>query len=609
MKYTTHLFLFLGIGVCMPLAAHAGDISYGTLVEQHGDTLLIEYKGPAGTRYATCGIAKGTCAKTATKRPTLAPPILGTTVYPRSADGTLGVYALKLGASTRYLLYDTSGTRAKKIALLPYTTPDASVSLSKNNDAVILKCGLTYTRYDIATKRLTTLTLARELSFLSLSPSASYLAGYNYETLRHEVWRFDTGTQLNGPSAMQSYLEFSDDESRVAFLEDVEGFRTLYTMRTDGLGTEHPRSLAPLTKPKTETEDYLFIGTRLYFLANVDGPLEWDLWQYDGNTTTRVEEDVSYGDFLKRVPGADARLAYLATRGKNTNVTLLSPASGKKTVLKALKDAPLPDTITREVAVYGGRTGVLLAPKAAKRSSKPDLFIWMHGGPQRQVAKGYHPYLSYAVYDELLERLAAGGSYVFKVDYTGSTGYGAAFRDALDMHIGTVEITDIANVIKDITREKRVGKVYLIGNSYGGYMALRGMVAMPTAIDGAVSINGVSDWYSLIQEIPSSPFRELFDGVPDTANLDAYLAASVFTGMEQLTANDKVLVVWGKQDSTVPVWQSTKYVAYAKEKGVNLETLSFPDEDHIIRTRKNLNALCSALVKRFDLSGVSCTRT
>ena len=163
------------------------------------------------------------------------------------------MYALKLGTSTRYLLYDTNSTRAKKLAALPYTGSDATVSLSKNNDAVILKRGLTYTRYDIATKRLAELTLTHELSFLSLSPSASYLAGYNYETLRHEIWRFDTGVKLNGPSAMQSYLEFSDDESRVAFLDDVEGFRTLYTMRTDELGTEHPRSLAPLTKPKTET--------------------------------------------------------------------------------------------------------------------------------------------------------------------------------------------------------------------------------------------------------------------------------------------------------------------------------------------------------------------
>ena len=72
----------------------------------------------------------------------------------------------------------------------------------------------------------------------------------------------------------------------------------------------------------------------------------------------------------------------------------------------------------------------------------------------------------------------------------------------------------------------------------------------------------------LYEVITSSPFKALFNGVPDTTNLDAYLQASVFTGMEKLTDNDKVVVVWGEEDSTVPVWQSTKYVDYAKELGV-----------------------------------------
>ena len=137
-------------------------------------------------------------------------------------------------------------------------------------------------------------------------------------------------------------------------------------------------------------------------------------------------------------------------------------------------------------------------------------------------------------------------------------------------------------------------------------MALRGIVDTPKTLAGAISINGVSDWYGLIQQIPTSPFKDLFNGVPDTHNLDAYLQASVFTGMEKLSKDDKVLVVWGERDSTVPVSQSTKYVDYAKTKNVNVSTLKFPDEEHIIRDRKNLNTLCKSIVSTFDIPSVSC---
>lgn len=587
-----------------PFAASAGELHYGTIVEQYGSKLTLEYKGPAGTRYYVCDTEREACTDKGTKRPNLAPKILGNRSYVRSADGSLGVYATTLGSRTYYTLYRLSGTHVKKLALIPYTTPGATVSVSKNNNAVIFKLGQTYTRYDIAKKSLHTLSLPYSLAFISLSPSAHFLTGYYYPTLQHEIWNFTDGTVIDLAPSMQSYVEFSEDESQLAYLDDVGGFKTLKTMHMKDIQSPKPTVVA-LTKPNTETEDYLFVGSTLYFLANSAGPLAWDLYRFDGGTPEKVAEQVSYGDFLKRIHTPDATyLAYLTTQGKNTDIALTTPR-GATITFDPAPASPLPDTLTRTVRSVAGRTGVLLSPKdTGKRTGT--LFIWLHGGPQRQVAQGYHPYLSYAVYDELLERLAAGGNDVFKLDYTGSTGYGAAFRKALDMHIGDVEITDTRNAVTALSRELGSKTVYLIGNSYGGYMALRGIVDMPKLVSGAVSINGVSDWYGLIEQIPSSPFRELFNGVPDTTNLDAYFKASVFTGLDKLPNTRRVLVVWGEQDHTVPVWQSTKYVAYAKTQGVHVQTLSFPTEEHIIRERKNLDALCSAITSTFNLKGVAC---
>ena len=603
---TTSIFLTLAaILLVVPSFVEAGEIQYGSLKSQHGDTLLLEYKGPTGPKYFTC-TPDNNCASKGSTLPSILPSLLGSKTYKTSADGTLAVKPFSVGALSYNFLYDISGEKPKKLALIPYTKTTATVHFAKNNNAIVFQEGTTFTRYDIATKKLSTLKLNQQLSFLQISPNATYVTGYNYNTLKHELWKFADGKLTNGPSSMQSYFEFSHDESRVAFLEDKSGYRTLFTMSANDLGKSVTPSLRQLTKPNTETEDYLFVGTNLYFMANVDGPLEWDLFSYDGTAISSVDTDVSYGDFLKLVrTKGDSYLAYLKTVGKNTNVVLHSPKLSKATTLTPVKDSPASTNITREVKEYGGSNGVLLSPKKVT-SKGGNLFIWMHGGPMRQVAKGYHPYLSYAVYDELLERLVDGGNYVYKIDYSGSTGYGAEFKKALDMKIGSVEMKEVANAIKEIKADKKITNVYLIGNSYGGYMALRGIVDTPKTLAGAISINGVSDWYGLIQQIPTSPFKDLFNGVPDTHNLDAYLQASVFTGMEKLSKDDKVLVVWGERDSTVPVSQSTKYVDYAKTKNVNVSTLKFPDEEHIIRDRKNLNTLCKSIVSTFDIPSVSC---
>lgn len=578
----------------IPASTHAAEIQYGSLKEQKGDTLILEYKGPGGTMYYTCDAVDTDCTKRGSTSPDIFPSVLGSKTYVKSADGRLAVRPFKVGTLNYYFLYDISGDKPVKKALIPYLKPGATISFAKNNDAVLFTNGLTYTRYDIATKKQSSVTLTQNLAFSSISPSGTYVTGYNYGTQVHELWNTKTGQKYNGPSAMQSYLEFSEDESRIAYLEDVDGFRTLRTMKTSEVGAGATPSMVQLTKPKTETEDYLFVGNTLYFMANVDGPLEWDLFSYDAkaNKISSVDRDVSYGDFLKRVRTSEgSMLAYLKVTGKNADLYVALSGSAPKKLAAAPASAAA-STITRTVATYGGPTGVLLAPAKDDKKAK-NLFIWMHGGPMRQIAKGHHPYLSYAVYDELLEKLAEGGNYVYKLDYTGSTGYGAAFKNGLKMKVGDTEIKDVKNAIAAIKKDKKIDNVYLIGNSYGGYMAFRGIVDMPTTVDGAVSIAGVSDWYGLISDIPTSPFKEVFNGVPDSHNLDAYFKASVFTGMDKLTKDHKVLVVWGENDATVPVNQSKKYLEYAKTQKATVDSLMFPDEDHILRKRSNLDKLCN----------------
>src|SRR5690606_35926548 len=138
-------------------------------------------------------------------------------------------------------------------------------------------------------------------------------------------------------------------------------------------------------------------------------------------------------------------------------------------------------------------------------------------------------------------------------------------------------------------------EVYLIGNSYGGYMALKASVENPNLYDGAISINGVSDWLSLIQQIPSSPFSTQFGGGLNETTQPLYLAASVYTKTMNLD-NDPVLVAYATEDRTVPPNQSTRFIAFAEALDKNIIDLPLEGEDHVLKRRSTLNKLCQAIV-------------
>lgn len=573
-------------------AAVFADINYGHILAQRGNALYIEYKGPGGTFITSCDIDSAQCEKRDDSP--VFPSIAGTTQYAHSPDGQYGVREFSAGSLHLYVLYNLGGGSATQAATIPVALSGATISFSRDGNAVIFIKGNQAARYDIATKAVRTIALSQsELPFKTASYRGNFLSAYNWTTKSHTIWGFD-GSSMTVSNTAPSYLEFSDDESRIAFARDVEGFKTLFSGPRTGPYTQ-------ITTPKAIAEDYLFVGDTLYYLANVDHPLEWDLFSYapGASEVGRVASDVSYGDYLARV---NDNLAFIKIEGEVAHVNLYSPEDGVR-VLAGAPASPTTEAIVREKVVLGGRHGVLLSP--AEGDSAGKLFIWLHGGPERQVAVGYHPYLSYAVYDQLLEKIAAAGNTVLKLDYTGSYGYGSTFQNALHLKIGDVDVKDVMNALAELADEKDFEETYLIGNSYGGYLAFKALNDHPESFAGAISVNGVSDWYGLISRIPSSIFTPLFAGAPSDQNLQAYFNASVFTDLDKID-DQRVLVVYGEEDKTVPTDQSVSYVQFAESKNVDVSLLALPGEEHIIRDRKSLDTLCDAVKEVTRLEGLSC---
>lgn len=590
----------LGVGAIVLCAfvasiAHANEINYGHIEKVVGDSIYIEYKGPGGATYFTCNTS-GKCAKRDDAYTSRLPAIAGSRIYEHNEDATLAVRPLVFGSYVVYVLYDISGEKAKLLGRIPVTVSPKKFKFTASGDQILFLDGSIAELYDINKRKMYKTTLSQsDLPQMTISSDGTYLAAYNYNDPGYRIWNLTKNSERRVSSESPGYFEFSHDEDRGAYVGIESGYRSLFVVDLDDSNLR-PQQITN----KATVEDYLFAGDTLFYLANTERPYDWTLTALSPkNEKTIIEQNASYGDYIKAI---DDKLAYLVVDGKNTNVHLYDTDSETVTVLDPIGDSPAESSITREVKKIDGRYGVLLSPE---RRPNDTLFIWLHGGPQRQTSVNYHPYLSYAVYDELLEKLAASGSYVYKLDYLGSWGYGNKFMEALHKQIGIADLADIENVIDELKKELDVDKIYVIGNSYGGYLSLKAIADLSDKLDGAVSINGVSNWHSLVSRIPSTPFAKLFEGTPDLHNLDAYKRAEVFTGLVNEVKNEPILVVYGQNDATVPTWQSTEYIQFANAHNKNIETLVLP-EDHIIRSRESLAKLCSVIEDTFNLRRLSC---
>src|SRR5204863_180518 len=138
---------------------------------------------------------------------------------------------------------------------------------------------------------------------------------------------------------------------------------------------------------------------------------------------------------------------------------------------------------------------------------------------------------------------------------------------------------DVMEALGYMRAHYKTSDVYLVGNSYGGYMALRALVEHPNSFTGVFSINGVTDWESLIVKMKTSIFNTQFDGLPNESNRALYDQASIISRIGNI-GNQKIEIVAGEADRTIPIWQATDMYDKLKDLGKNAKIVTYPGEDH-----------------------------
>jgi dipeptidyl aminopeptidase/acylaminoacyl peptidase len=292
---------------------------------------------------------------------------------------------------------------------------------------------------------------------------------------------------------------------------------------------------------------------------------------YNG-TTTRDGRFTTFGVETASAP----RTSYVYDWSKGTLTKWVVPS------------APGMDTSTFSVATleeYPARDGTMIPvfvrrPRQQGTGPAP-VIVEFHGGPEAQAQPGFSPYAQMFV--------DAGFVYV-EPNVRGSDGYGQAWLDS-DNGAGRLKVwTDIEDAAtwarKAFAVDGKAPKVGVMGGSYGGYATLVAMTQFAGAYDAGVSIVGISNLVTFIQN--TAPYRRVLRmteyGDPDK-DLAAMVELSPTTHIEKLKA--PLQIQQGATDPRVPVGEAIQMYEAAAKTGVPTELIIYADEGHGAGKREN----------------------
>lgn len=397
---------------------------------------------------------------------------------------------------------------------------------------------------------------------------------------------------------------FSPDNSYFFYLSDRDGFMSIYEINLNQIDTTLTgiKLNIPVNEITTFTLD---TSGNLFIIGNEkENPYNWQLYKY--NIQNKTYEKIL--DYVKPDEQIKDKNGYIIINEMtNTGYSPVFYNEKNKKIIhlknKLFSTKTFKKDSTREILKIQQSTGVLLKPKKQKINN---VVIWLHGGPYRQTSLRFHNFLSYGVYDNILEKLRENGLYVLKLDYKGSLGQGRAYSESIKYNIGKEDVNDVINAIKYMKDKYDVKNVYLAGNSYGGYLSLKTIAEHSEQINGVVSIAGVTDWKELIEGLPSTIFKTQFDGMPNENNKIYYDQANIKNKINNIKDNT-ITIIHGTNDRTIPVSQAQNFYEYLKTNNKKESLVLYKGEDHVILKQKNIKNLCEQIFTSFGLKNKKTT--
>ncbi|MCZ3386164.1 MAG: prolyl oligopeptidase family serine peptidase [Actinomycetia bacterium] len=224
---------------------------------------------------------------------------------------------------------------------------------------------------------------------------------------------------------------------------------------------------------------------------------------------------------------------------------------------------PLPPSSTTVEDVFvegpGGTVHALLRLPQNASGSLP-MVVAVHGGPTFQ---------DYDLWNTTVASYVDLGYAVLSVNYRGSTGYGAAWREALHGRLGFIELEDVTAVLDHLVSQGVVdaGRLSIAGGSWGGFLTLMAVGTQPERWRSGIALVPVADQAKCAEVSPrfmQSYLESLFGGTIKEIP-EVFEASSPITYVGDVRA--PLFVSAGVNDPRCPVEQIDTYVEALRAAG------------------------------------------
>ena len=232
----------------------------------------------------------------------------------------------------------------------------------------------------------------------------------------------------------------------------------------------------------------------------------------------------------------------------------------------------------------------------APAGERPPLLVLTHGGPTGATLD---------VLDAKVQFWTSRGFAVLDINYSGSTGYGRAYRERLNGQWGIADVTDAVGGAEAMVAAGKAdpARLAIRGGSAGGYTTLAALTFHQTFKAGA-SYYGISDLEVLQLDTHKfeSRYNESLIG-PYPAARDVYISRSPIHFTDRLSC--PIILFQGLDDKVVPPNQSEMMAAAVRKKGLKVKYVTFEGEQHGFRKAENIiRALEEELAFYRDVFGV-----
>ena len=216
---------------------------------------------------------------------------------------------------------------------------------------------------------------------------------------------------------------------------------------------------------------------------------------------------------------------------------------------------------------------------AAPAGELPPVQVWTHGGPTAFAG----PEFSLAV-----QFWTSRGIGILDVNYSGSSGYGRAYRNRLRGNWGLSDVRDCVAGVQALVSAGLADprRLSIRGGSAGGYTTLAALTGTDVFAAG-ISLYGIGDLETLATDTHKFEARYL-DGLvgPSPQARDTYRERSPIHHLDRLSC--PMLILQGADDPVVPPSQAIAMAEAVRAKGLPVRLRLFEGESHGFRRAETI---------------------